>query len=553
MTQPLTIFIVDDMPANLQVLEKFLTIQGFEVLIAVNGNSALVKIEKAQPHLILLDILMPGMDGYETCHHLKTNPKTQHIPIIFMTALTDTTDKIKGFELGAVDYITKPFHHEEVLIRIKTHLRINQLQQQLERQNTELQAKNAELHTLTNTLTQRTKELHLTNAKLVRATRNKDDFLANVSHDLRTPLNSILGLTEILQENVYGKLTEKQLKSIRIIGESGHHLLSLINDILDLAKVEAGMRTLEILPISAEEMGNICLRLIKQLAQKQRVKTNFILDQAVTTIMADHRAVKQMLLNLLSNAIKFTPEGGLVTLEIQGNAKQEIVELKVSDTGKGIPNEKIELLFQPFMQVNDGFTIEESQGTGLGLALVSRLAEMHEGSVTVESEVGKGSCFTISLPWQTIESPMSEPVDELTVSSVPKIEAFSPTKPKLILLVDDNPLTLETLSECLKTLGYQVIIAHNGKQAIEEVNQILPDIILMDIQMPEMDGIEAMRRIRANPNMVNIPIIALTALAMPGNEEQCYEAGANDYLSKPVSYKRLAKRIETLLKAYRRS
>ncbi|HDN27123.1 MAG TPA: hybrid sensor histidine kinase/response regulator [Thioploca sp.] len=541
--QSFRIFVVDDMPANIGVLSDFLTAQGFEVLIAQTGSSALQKIENAEPHLILLDIFMPGIDGFETCRRLKANPKTKGIPIIFMTAFKDTVDKVKGLELGAVDYVTKPFQQEEILARIKTHLSISQLQQQLTNHNAELQAKNADLNTLTHTLVQQREELQVAYAELARAARLKDEFLANMSHELRTPLNAVLGIAEVLQEGIYGALNPKQIKSIHTIEEGGQHLLSVINDILNLAKIEAGKVKLEMTPVSAEEIANACLRLIETLAQKKSIKISITVNIDMAIIKADKRQLKQILFNLLGNAVKFTPERGEINLEINGDSKRGTVDFIVSDTGIGIEKSCMDMLFKPFVQLDSGLN-KAYNGTGLGLSLVYRLTELHGGCVSVESELGKGSRFTVSLPWQTLkDKPAGEPTNAKKTAST----AVAQRRGEVILLVDDNPAVIKLLSDYLEVKSYQVITAYNGLQAIEKSKEKHPNLIFMDIQMPNMDGLEATRRIRADADIATIPIVALTALAMPGNRERCLKAGMNDYLSKPVSFQELIAAIEGLL------
>ena len=540
--QNFIIFIVDDMPANLGILDEFLSHHGFEVLIAKDGKSALAKVEKAQPHLILLDILMPELDGFETCRRLKANPVTYDIPVIFMTALTDTVDKVKGFELGAVDYITKPFEQEEVLARIKTHLRINQLQQQLQAQNTQLQTTNEQLDKLTYRLSQQTEELRLANTELARAARLKDEFLANMSHELRTPLNAILGMAEVLQEGIYGSLNVQQAKSVHTIETSGRHLLALINDILELAKIEAGKIKLDLIPVSANWVGESCIQLVKELANKKSVKIQAVFESNPLTVKADERYLKQILLNLLGNAIKFTPAGGTVNLEIKGDTQRQTVNLSVADTGIGISTDNMRYLFKPFVQLDGGLN-RQHEGTGLGLALVYRLVEMHGGSISVTSNPGKGSCFTVALPWQvtTNSFPFLPDDDPVTPASV---QTESTNTKVVILLADDNQIITETIADYLTAKGYQIILATNGIEAIEKTRENHPDLILMDIQMPEMDGLEATRRIRADTELAEIPIIALTALARPHDKELCLEAGANDYLSKPISFKGLAATIK---------
>ncbi|MDM8560296.1 PAS domain S-box protein [Candidatus Parabeggiatoa sp. HSG14] len=417
---------------------------------------------------------------------------------------------------------------------------------------------------------ERTLELATANAELNRAARLKNEFLANMSHELRTPLNAILGMSEVLQEGIYGSINEQQNKSLRIIENSGHHLLSLINDVLDLAKIEAGKIKLEIIPISVKKITNTCLRRITELSIKKRIKVSTTFDIAVTIIKADERYLKQMLLNLLNNAIKFTPEEGAVHLEVYGNVEEGMAEFIVSDTGIGIPEIDMKYLFKPFVQLDAGLN-RAHEGAGLGLSLVYRLAEMHGGSISVRSEIGKGSHFIISLPWQQMIMDKVYPSGEAKLHNTDiqfelAKEMLHTDKTKLhntkiqfelakktlhtsamVLLVDDNHTVIETLFNYLKSQGYQVVIAYDGVQAINKAMEIHPALILMDIQMPNMDGLEAIRRLRADTEMAKIPIIALTALTIPGDREHCLEIGANDYLSKPVSFKGLITAIEKLL------
>jgi PAS domain S-box-containing protein len=549
----------------------------------------------------------------------------------------------------------------------------------------------AERATLARRVAERTAELSAANAELARAARLKDEFLASMSHELRTPLNAILGLSEALQEQVYGPLNEMQLRSLHTIAGSGRHLLELINDILDVSKIEAGKLKLELTPVSVEAVCQASLGLVKQTAHKKRLKVSSTVDSAITTIAADERRLKQILVNLLSNAVKFTPEGGEIGLEVIGDPDREVVHLTVWDTGVGIAQEDVGRLFRPFVQLDSSLS-RQHPGTGLGLALVSRLAEMHGGGVSLESEVGQGSRFTVSLPWQgptaaveagketdraelgadlsafrralvvedsastasqlvrylaelglgTIvhprgdeavgkalevepdviildvllpglsgwdvltqlkEEPATRDIPVLIASVVDeqsqgmalgaagylvkpisrdrleralinilrqgrkesKSQASIPepggrmdpvSGQPLILLAEDNEDNINTVSDYLLAKGYRVIVARNGAEAIERAREERPDLILMDIQMPGMDGLEAIGRIRAEvdpstgikTSLADVPIIALTALAMPGDRDRCLAAGADEYLSKPVSLKGLVETIQTQLK-----
>jgi CheY-like chemotaxis protein/nitrogen-specific signal transduction histidine kinase len=405
---------------------------------------------------------------------------------------------------------------------------------------------------------ERTAELKKANAKLSRANRLKDEFLASMSHELRTPLSAILGMSEVLQKGIHGPLNDRQVKDLQRIEESGCHLLELINDILDVAKIGADKLQLKTSRVSVESVCQASLRFVIQDASKKNLRVSSNINGSLTVLLADERRLKQILVNLLSNAVKFTPEGGSIGLEVADDEEQQMVHFTVWDTGIGIPQEDMELLFQPFVQLDGGLSRQYS-GTGLGLALVYKMTELHGGSISVESEVGHGSRFTISLPRQgTVEAmePMEEaesaepgvPVDERT-GSVVVTDRNLETEQPLVLLTEDNEDDISIISDFLSSIGYRVVVARSGSEAIQRIKEERPDMILMDIQMPGMDGLEVIRRIRADADVSDIPIIALTALAMPGDRERCLRDGADDYISKPVSLEDLVKAMEARLVA----
>lgn len=373
---------------------------------------------------------------------------------------------------------------------------------------------------------ERTAELSTANKELQRANQLKDEFLASMSHELRTPLNAVLGLTESLLEGVYGEISERQINALQIIDESGQHLRTLINDILDLSKIGAGKLTLGIEPVSVQDVCVSSLNFINDTAAKKNIDISSSIDPAVTTIPADQRRLKQILINLLSNAVKFTPEGGKIGLTVQGNSYKDVVQFTVWDTGIGIAESQLEHLFEPFVQLDSKLSRRYS-GTGLGLTLVQRMTEMHGGNVIVLSQPGQGSQFTITLPWKKPDIKPA-PVPEVSSGVAPHI-----------LLVDDSIISLQTIYTFLKKQGYHISVAKTGLEALKLAIDIQPNLILMDIGMPEMDGLEATRRIRMNPRSKHIPVIAVTAMAMPGDKERCLAAGANNYLSKPINLKAL--------------
>ena len=401
---------------------------------------------------------------------------------------------------------------------------------------------------------ERTAELNRTNTELEHANRIKDEFLANMSHELRTPLTSILGLSESLREQRRGLLNDHQERSLEIIEASGRHLLELINDILDLSKIEAGKFDYYPQPISVEEVCRSSLAFVKTLAAKKSITIAYLPDHSVSKIFADPRRLKQILVNLLSNAVKFTLERGEVTLQVNADPEQDIIKFSVIDNGIGISAHDLQRLFQPFVQVDSGLN-RQHEGTGLGLALVQKLTDLHGGSVLVKSEVGKGSCFTINLPClqaevAKLERLGSQPTLTASIGETIKtvqLPAETPAHGHLILLADDNMSNILTMGEYLESRGYEIAVAHDGSEALRKAEASSPDLILMDIQMPVMSGLEAIARLRGNIRFVETPIIALTALAMPGDRERCLLAGASEYMSKPVSLKRLAGTIDEML------
>ncbi len=397
-------------------------------------------------------------------------------------------------------------------------------------------------------------QLQQTNDELLRATRLKDEFLANMSHELRTPLNAILGITEGLQDQVYGDLNEKQLKVLQTVERSGSHLLELINDILDLAKIEAGQIELDCQPTAINHLCQSSMAFIRQHAMQKHIHLDFKLCHNPPHLLVDERRIRQVLINLLNNAVKFTPEGGQVTLEvspatpvpvIDDRSPQQFLDISVSDTGIGISPENIKRLFQPFIQVDSALN-RQYEGTGLGLALVKRIVELHGGIVRLTSELGVGSCFTISLPY-CFSSELARDLNSgnTIVVASPNINATS--LPALILIAEDNESNVMTFTSYLEANGYRVLWAKNGQEAIALAKSHRPNLILMDIQMPIMDGLAATEQIRLDASLSNIPIIALTALAKESDREKCLAAGVNDYLSKPVKLKELITKMQILL------
>jgi CheY-like chemotaxis protein/anti-sigma regulatory factor (Ser/Thr protein kinase) len=303
-----------------------------------------------------------------------------------------------------------------------------------------------------------------------------------------------------------------------------------------------------------DELCRASLAFVKEQATRKLITMTYQEEIAVSKIYADPRRLKQILVNLLTNAVKFTPDHGQVILQVRTDEERDRIQFSVMDNGIGIALEDLQQLFVPFAQVDSSLT-REYEGTGLGLALVQKLTDLHGGSVQVESEVGKGSRFTINLPLgkdMVVQQEVIESGGELLISKQagkPNIPSDERLARGIVLLAEDNMANVLTIGDYLESHGYQIVVAHDGSEAITKAEEISPNIILMDIQMPVVNGLEAIGRLRADPRFASTPIVALTALAMPGDRERCLEAGANEYMSKPVSLKKLRQKIESFLES----
>ncbi len=353
------ILIVDDSPVNLLVLKDHLDVAGFEVVSAENGESCCELALSEHPDLILLDIMMPGMDGFDTLNKLKADEKTSQIPVIYMSSLSQTEHKVKGFECGAVDYITKPFQQEEVIARVATHLTIQKQEKQL-------------------------RELIVT----------KDKLFSIIAHDLRSPFNSLIGYSDLLLQQ-FEKMDEKRiLRAIERINVSSKEAFAMLENLLTWARSQMGTLTWTLKEIRLHSLVNSVMSLLKVSAQKKELEIRNEIDSDLT-INASHEMLSTIFRNLLSNAIKYTQPGGLVIVRAEDS--DDAIEITVSDTGVGISEELIKRLFRIDSVFSTVGTANE-KGTGLGLVLCKEFIDNHNGAISVKSEEGKGTEFTIRLP-----------------------------------------------------------------------------------------------------------------------------------------------------------
>ncbi|MDY6897329.1 MAG: PAS domain S-box protein [Cyanobacteriota bacterium] len=367
--------------------------------------------------------------------------------------------------------------------------------------------------------------------------RAKSEFLATMSHELRTPLNAIMGLSQLLQQEIVGSINDKQKEYIDCIYSSGLHLLELINDILDLSKVEAGKEELSLFPLQIEDLCNYVISTVRESAEEKGLELVCSIDKKASTCIADERRIKQMLLNLLTNAIKFTSKG---KVSLQVKKLPQGVAFRVSDTGIGIKSHQIQYLFEPFKQLDSQLN-RQYEGTGLGLALTRKLARLHGGDVTVESTSGKGSRFTLFLPDSEFEESKFIEQWEAKIHQLNKATVSKDTfVVKRILLVEDDQHTGILLQDYLRTIGYQVEWISEGEDFLEKVRIYQPNLILLDIQLGNCNGLELIASLRKASDLQSKIVVVMTPGKDNDSDHNRYiQAGANDFVSKPIGIVKL--------------
>jgi signal transduction histidine kinase/DNA-binding response OmpR family regulator len=389
---------------------------------------------------------------------------------------------------------------------------------------------------------QRTQELEKAMHGALAASQAKSEFLANISHELRTPMNGLLGMLDlVLDSHVAGE----QREQVEIAQRCAYSLLDLLNDILDLSKIEAGRMILEKVPFDLRSVAEDCVRAQSAKAQQKGVDIRFEFAGEVTSVAGDPLRLRQIVANLLSNAIKFTEKGWVSVRQAVSASPDGTLNmvLDVIDTGAGIPAEKVPLIFEKFTQADSSIS-RKYGGTGLGLAITKRLVELQGGQIRVESRVGRGSTFTVEIPFETA------PAVDTPAEPLPEQRIAAPTaKQARLLLVEDNAVNQRVVLAMLRKKNYAIDVANNGQEALDKLERASEpyNVILMDVQMPILDGLETTKAIRRNHNWDYLPIIAMTAHAMIGDRERCLQAGMNAYISKPVQQAGLIAVIEQYL------
>ena len=391
---------------------------------------------------------------------------------------------------------------------------------------------------------QRTEALERASRRALAASQAKSEFLANMSHELRTPMSGVLGMMDIVLDS---KLELEQREQLLTAKSCAITLLALLNDILDLSKIEAGKMGLEEIRYDVRSVVTDCVKSLKPKAETKGIALRAVITPEIPNrIAGDPLRLRQILSNLLSNAVKFTDAGAVeVRLEIEhssGAGKQNLI-IRVTDTGAGIAPEKLSTIFDEFTQA-DGSISRKYGGTGLGLTITRKLVEMHGGRISVDSQLGKGSTFRVSIPCTPLDQgPFPTPKADTVSRSDSSPE--TPTQPKeTILVVEDNPVNQKVISAMLRRHGYRVEIANNGGEVLAALERDPASLVLMDVQMPIVDGLEATRLIRSDSRWKDLPIVAMTAHAMESDRDLCLDQGMDGYLSKPVSRLQLIAVVE---------
>ena len=538
------VLLVDDQPARLMSYETILEGLGQNLICARSGVEALEQLMRHDFAVVLLDVSMPGMDGFETASLIHDHPRFERTPIIFVTGVHITDlDRLKGYKLGAVDYVNVPVVPEILRSKVAVLVELYFKRRQLERINQSLQLDNnalraeqtRELERLNQDLQRTNLALADANTALKEASRQKDEFLAMLAHELRNPLAPIRNAVEILR-----RMPEisPQIAGMReVIGRQAEHLTRLVDDLLDVSRITRGRINLTRAPVAVGAIVARAIETVQPLISSQRHELKVEIPEPEIEVEGDLTRLTQVLGNLLNNAAKYTDPGGSITLSVLRDG--ETVRMTVRDTGIGIAPELMPRLFTLFTQI-DRSTQRTQGGLGIGLALVRRLVEMHGGTVEARSEGPRsGSEFIVVLPLPGRVAESFEPAAQL-----------HPPEPRhgarRVLIADDNVDALDTLGALLRADGHVVYTASNGIEALEVAARCRPDIMLLDIGMPDLDGYDVARRVRAQSWGAGITLIAVTGWGQPEDRKRSDSAGFDAHLVKPLDPMVLAQTMSTL-------
>ena len=522
MTQhPVHFLLVDDLEENLLSLDALLRREGLVLLKARSGPQALEMLLQYDVALALLDVQMPGMDGFELAELMRGPERTRNVPIIFLTAgSADSKRRFRGYETGAVDFIHKPV--EPDVLRSKADVFFK-----LARQQRELSYQRDELKTSADTNAQLLAESQQYAAALQQADRRKDEFLATLAHELRNPLAPIRNGLQILR---MGATDDVALETREMMDRQLTHLVRLIDDLLDVSRVSQGKIDLRREHITLQSALESAVETSRPLIDTANHELTLNIPDEPLWLDADLTRIAQVVSNLLNNAAKYTPVGGHISLSVESQGKD--VAITVRDDGLGIPAEELPNVFELFTQVDRNLARAQG-GLGIGLALVRRLVEMHAGRIDVTSPgLNQGSSFTVHLPLANIQTKNDAPeaMDDDTRDTA---------TPLRVLVVDDNVPSAKTIGWMLELSGHMPTLAHDGESALDLARKLQPDVVLLDIVMPGMNGYDVCRALRDDPTFAGTVMIAQTGWGQARDRQQAREAGFDHHLTKPVKFEDL--------------
>ena len=535
------ILIVDDEAAHMRALCDTLGAHQYETTGVVSAEAALVLLRGEAFDLMLTDLMLPGINGISLVQQARQIDVD--LTCIVMTGEGSIASAVQAMQTGALDYIIKPFKVSAILPILARAQQARLLRVTNARLEARLREHAAELDAMN-------KELELAKKQADQENQAKSIFLSNMSHELRTPLNAILGFAQVLTSEILPSTAQEKKKFASHIVDAGKHLLTLINEVLDLAKVEAGALSLSLETVALADVFLECRALVEPLAQKRGIALRFP-DQPEQHVLADRTRLKQVLVNLLSNAIKYNREHGAVTLECQ-SLRAGRVRICVRDTGAGLNQAQLEAIFQSFNRLGREGSNEE--GTGLGLALSKRLVEAMQAEIGVDSMVGVGSTFWIEFALREGQGgaapalPQVQPAQPALPQPPQPPLAPQPRIHNSVLYVEDNPMNLRLVEELLRLrTDIELLSATDGHLGVEMARLHCPRLILMDIDLPCIDGIETLRMLRSDPRTARIPVVAISASALPGAIRRGMAAGFFDYIAKPIDITRFAEIIDSAL------
>jgi signal transduction histidine kinase len=552
------VLLVDDRAENLVALEAVLEGLGQNLVKVQSGEAALKYLLQNDVAVILLDVQMPGMDGFETARLIRQRERSQHIPIIFLTAFNEGDDlRSLGYTLGAVDFLYKPINSIVLTSKVSVFVELFKKNLEVQQQAAQLIAKNAEIV-----------RAQAARQQAEEANRLKDEFLAIVSHEVRTPLNSILGWSQLLLKREFDEATTR--RALETIARNAQAQAELIEDILDISRLMRGKVELTIQPVDPASLIHSAIESISPQAEAKSIQLSIHLDSTVSEVPADPARFRQIIWNLLTNAIKFTPEGGqveirlslvtghssFVTDDLSAAARPrtsdqglltDYVQITVRDTGIGIAPEILPHIFDRFWQADSSATRAHG-GLGLGLAIVRQLVELHCGKIYAHSDGHhQGSTFTVQIPISPISYSAGVTDSSPENATVGVGQELVSLKRVQVLVIEDHADNREFIQRVLEEAGASVMTTCCAQDAIAALDHTQPDVIVSDIAMPGEDGYQLMRHIRASRSN-DIPAIALTAYVRPEDHREALKAGFHTHLSKPVNPQELIGVIAQLIK-----